>query len=286
MSSSTYSFALLGGVPTSEDVAPSGIYLVFYVLLFLGLVFRAISPLSRSKILIRVFIFVLARVGAFATRLTIALDRKSNKAFSTSLVTAEVILFMAGFVAIIEPCFALTASLISPLVRGPLARIVQLIRLALIAVIAIIITAAINLSSANDTDPNKWDLMRHVGYGILVAVPVISTVMALTVGSRVVSMGDSTSTALTVTVSANVLAFVVAVYRIVQSFSNATSEVNDTTVFYVVECAVEAIVSSIFVFFNVKELVESPVGDYAKSNEMHDYGHPPPQLSAYNTQYA
>ena len=274
-SSEEGSLVILGGIPTSKDIAPSVIFLVVYVLLFIGLMYRAISPASRTLILVRVFIFALSRLGGYVTRLIIAIDVKDNKYISVSLVTAEVVLFMSGFVALIEPCYTLVANIIAArLQAGPLMFVPRLIRLVLIAVIVMVIISAVNLSSPSpSTDINKYETIRHVCYAIIVAVPAFSILLALTLGRSVVQMREFSSRALSIAIVANTLALGIAIFRLIQSFSNPSDTVNNIIVFYVVECAVEVFLCSIFVVFNIQQLF---VKDYKTptQTELMDYNKP------------
>ncbi|GAA5874060.1 hypothetical protein JCM1840_006131 [Sporobolomyces johnsonii] len=96
-------FVLTGGIPLKHpDFAASIVFVIAYLLLIPAALFRIIRPTSRTTVLVRPAIFLVARVGTYVVR---AIQANGN--YSTGLFIAEQILMLCGFQLLCAPLVSL-----------------------------------------------------------------------------------------------------------------------------------------------------------------------------------
>lgn len=252
-------FTLLGGIPVGKDIAPSIIFLIFYVIIAPVLAVKLM--LSRTRFLgtIRVLIFSLARIGAFVIRTIMAVKNKDGKNVTKSYYIAELILFMAGLVLIIEPSFTTAVDLFKPVVAQTSAnkRFLQLARIVMIVPLVLLIVAATDMTSS---DPNlsQDKTFRIASYCILLAATAIGALGSAIVGGHSTTHYGFTVKSRYIAICINMVCAGLCAYRLAQTLASASAPANNIVVFYVISCLLEAVVVSFFAVFNFRVLFLEP----------------------------
>ncbi|QRV89213.1 proteophosphoglycan protein [Ceratobasidium sp. AG-Ba] len=174
--------SITGGIPIkSQDLAPSIIFIVAYVILTPLAVFRIARKESRSTTLIRPTIFIVVRIATYIMR---AIQANGN--YAEALFIVEQVFLLAGFPIICEAILSLLESHITRThtssKQGQITqRVTRLLRIALLVALIIGIVAGTQYSSAL-SDPSKLDTLRtlrNVNAGLCLAIVVGVIVVVL-----------------------------------------------------------------------------------------------------------
>lgn len=253
------SFNLLGGIPVTRDIAPSIIFLIVYVVLAPILAVKLILNRTRFLGTIRVFIFSLSRIGAFIIRTIIAVKNKDNKNVTRSYYIAELVLFMAGLVLIVEPSFTTAVDLVRPVVSQTSMnkRFLQLVRIVMIVPLVLLVVTAVDMTS---TDPNMSQdkTFRIASYSILIAATTCGAIGSIFVGKHSVTHYGFKVEATYIAIFINLACAGLSAFRLAQTLESASSSANNIVVFYVVSCLLEAVIVGVFAIFNFKILYLEP----------------------------
>ncbi|WRT65598.1 uncharacterized protein IL334_002543 [Kwoniella shivajii] len=220
-----------GGFPTSADLAPSIVFLVLYVLVTPLLLWRWARKSDRTLILIRPTIFHTCRIAMLAIRAYM-----SKNTYGEGLLIAELVLVSIGFLFLIEPvvaCWKLQIdSYLSEEDRPTwVRRLALLLKFTVLAAIGTAIAGSALISNAIK-NPDQLNTVKHLrqasnvlsfGAVTVVAIAAILTWRRFTLDTR--------GTAFIVLTSACLI--VVAVYRMVQTFStNSSAPVRSRAAFW------------------------------------------------------
>ncbi|KAG8741721.1 hypothetical protein FRC10_002548 [Ceratobasidium sp. 414] len=165
--------SITGGIPTkSQDLAPSIIFIVAYACLIPIAVFRLAKKESRSTTLIRPAIFIIVRLATYIMRAV-----QANGNYGETLFIVEQVFLLAGFPIICEALLTLleyhiTRTHTSPKQGQVTQRVIRVLRLALVAALAIGIYAGTQYSSVL-SDPSKLSnlrTLRNVNAGLCLAI--------------------------------------------------------------------------------------------------------------------
>jgi len=230
-----------GGLPTSNQLAPSIIFIILYAITIPVLLFRLFRTQDRTVVLIRPCIFVAARLAMLVIRAYMC-----KNTYSEGLLIAELVLVSIGFLFLIEPIVAIWQRHVDsamPRNQRPrwVMRLALVLRLTLIAAIGTAIAGAAQTSNAfsNPSDTasvNTVRQLREASYILslaVVAVAVFATILTH------FSFGlDARRTAYLLVPSGCLI--IVAVYRVVQTYtSNPSAPARSIAAFWILQILFE-----------------------------------------------
>ncbi|GAA6063859.1 hypothetical protein JCM10212_003550 [Sporobolomyces blumeae] len=186
-----HNISLTGGVPLkSQDLAASIIYVIAFVLVVPLALFRICRCDSRTAVLVRPSIFVGLRIGAYIVR---SIQADGN--YGSGLFIAEQILFLCGFLLLVEPFTTLVKynfyrNWIPTGEKNGLARILLLMRLAIFAAIDLGIYVGSRTSAAM-SDPDLASSLKSCRWaGGIITVVVIGLGLVLTLRAQLSGQSD------------------------------------------------------------------------------------------------
>ncbi|GAA5967832.1 hypothetical protein JCM21900_001786, partial [Sporobolomyces salmonicolor] len=182
-------FVLTGGVPLKHpDFAASIVFVIAFLLLTPVALFRIIRPASRTTVLARPAIFLVARVGTYVVR---AIQANGN--YSTGLFIAEQILLLCGFLLLCGPLVSLVKyhtyqGWIPTGQKGsqPFELITRLLHVALLVAVILGIVVGSEISNAKN-NPDTLNTLKDCRWAnaiLSTAVIAISIVLVTFMHSR------------------------------------------------------------------------------------------------------
>jgi len=247
-------FQTTGGLPTSSDTLPSVILLCAYAALVPLLLWRVASRNSRTKILIRPFIFVIARLVTWGIR--IVLSKRTSPA-STTVYIVEAVLISIGLVFLNEPLVALLKYLVGPYANSQdflLNQGFTVLKLAILASIGIGVASGTMSGKANDLGTVKT--LRTVSAIIALAILAVSTLIVF----KAKAVGAPSRPIMWL--APVILCMLIAdVFKLIQSLDHDQSSiVNKKATFYILLTIPEWIVAALYAVVNLVVLFDIDVG--------------------------
>jgi len=227
-----------GGFPTSKDLAPSIVFVILYFISTPFFLYRVFRPQDRCLILIRPGVFLACRIGMLILRAVM-----SKTTYGEGELIGELVLVSIGYLFLIDPCVEmwqrhLASAITKDQYPGWVRRMGVLIRMCLIAAIALTVAGSAMISSAI-SDPSKLSevkTLREAGY--VLSLAVVGVLLVALIGTHV-SFGLAINGTLYILVPTCCL-IIVGVYRVVQVFTNNSSApVRSTAAFYVLQITFE-----------------------------------------------
>ncbi|WVQ64802.1 uncharacterized protein L199_002971 [Kwoniella botswanensis] len=254
-----------GGFPTSADLAPSIVFLVVYALMIPVLGFRWFRRDDRSTLLIRPTIFLVCRIGMLVIRAYMA-----KNTYGEGLLIAELVLVSVGFLFLIEPvngCWKLQIDSDMSQEDRPrwVRRLATLLKLMLIAAIVTAIVGASLISGALGNH-GQLILVKQLRQASNVLSFITVVVAAITAVLTYFKFSLDTRGTIFIVTTASSLT-VVAVYRVVQTFTNDHgAPVNSRVAFWVLQMVFELIAFALILAISIPTWFPGEAGRVTRVN--------------------
>ncbi len=275
MSSATSGISLLGGIPLkSQDFAASIIFAAVYFLFVPLVAWRLFAPATRSAILIRPAVFVLARCATFVIRAVQADGHNED----TGLYIGEQILLLCGFVLLCEPLMALAGFHITRHVPptaergGHAPRVMTFLRLCILAALVLGIYAGTKMGSvigSTSDDSGTLDTLKTCRDVNAILCLVVTVSVGLTVAFWHLSGHNLPARATLLLLAVSLLLTVSSAYKLfIYEKDPAVSPTSGSTKagFYCLSALPEALATALYLAVNVVELCDVRNGQ-AKNKE-------------------
>ncbi|GAA6005301.1 hypothetical protein JCM11491_002651 [Sporobolomyces phaffii] len=245
-------FVLTGGIPTkAQDLAASILFFVAYAVLAPFVVLRLARKSSRTLVLVRPAVFLSIRLATYVVR---AIQANGNE--SEGLFIAEQIFLLCGFFLLLEPLstlvkFNLYRDWIPLGKKDLLERLLQVVRLAIIAAIVLGVVIGSNINAAMSDLDLAEQLRRCRWAAAILALIVIVVSLLLTLYGQATGVSDLRRTGYLGAVATCLL--VPSVYKLV-SYADPAHPFSPAgkAVFYVLYALPELVAVALYVSINLE----------------------------------
>ncbi|ORY68033.1 hypothetical protein BCR35DRAFT_308222 [Leucosporidium creatinivorum] len=257
--------SLTGGFPLKgQDLAASIIFLIAYILLLPFAIWRNVKPASRTLILLRPCIFILARIVTWILRAIQAAQTNVNE----GLMIGEQILLLCGFILLCEPLLSLVGYHIkrntppNPESRDLLHRALILLKLALMVALILGIYAGSQISSVgNDADKlSTLKSCRDANAIICLVITVACILVTLLAKARDGSLPGRATLMLVVAGAVLSIASAYKIYIYVKTPTPSITAVSGKVAFYFLSALPEFLVTALYLSVNLNDMFDIEEG--------------------------